>query len=157
MTTGMMEIRFEDPENVEAGRFTVFSKNRRGHVGKKLYFDLSGTGDVHYDWERLQKAEKLEQIRKEEREKMKGEDIKFDELFGLDKKPEIGELQTHEGDLVLYTEAELMDISTHNLVKMCISMNIQIPAEGKNTHKKIRTLLVGLPKQQLAESDSAQQ
>ena len=155
MTTGMMEIRFEDLDNVEAGRFIVFSKNRRGHVGKKLYFDLSGTGDVHYDWDRLQKAEKMEQIRKEEMEKMKSEDIKFDELFGLDKKP-FEQPQEMEGDLVLYTESELMDISTHDLVKMCLSMNIPIPAEGKNTHRKIRTLLVGLPKL-IADSNSAMQ
>lgn len=148
MTTGMMEIRFEDTENVEAGRFIVFSKNRRGHVGKKLYFDLSGNGDVHYDWDRLQKAEKLEQIRKEEKEKMKGEDVKFDEIFGLNKKPEI---EVYEGEVIVnllqsYTEEELMDLQTYDLIKMCISLNIQIPLEGKNTHKKIRNLLVGLPK-----------
>ncbi len=156
MTTGMMEIRFEDTENVDTGRFIVFSKNRRGHVGKKLYFDLSRTGDVHYDWERLQKAEKMEQIRKEEKEKMKGEDVKFDELFGLNKKPELEgvPVETFEGEVSVYTEGDLLDISSYKLIEMCKEMNISIPVEGKNTHKKIRNLLIGLPKQ-IADSDSA--
>jgi hypothetical protein len=49
-------------------------------------------------------------------------------------------------EVKLIQEWELMDISTHELVKMCLLMNIPIPAEGKNTHQKIRNLLVGLQK-----------
>jgi RecA/RadA recombinase len=86
LTTGMMEIRFEDIDDPDLGRFLIFVKNRRGHVGKKLYFDLSGTGDVSYDWERFQKSEKMEELRKEEKAKIKSEGHHFDKLFGVGKK-----------------------------------------------------------------------
>lgn len=86
MTTGMMEIRFEDQDDYESDRYILFSKNRRGHVGKRLFFDLSATGDVQYDTNRFEKAEKLVEMRKTEKEKMKQEDVQFDTLFGLKKK-----------------------------------------------------------------------
>ena len=82
MTTGMMEIRFEDMESQDE-RFITFSKNRRGHVGKKMYFTLESTGDVTYDFERFKKSEKLSSLRKIEKEKMKAEGEKFDTIFGL--------------------------------------------------------------------------
>ena len=37
MTTGMMEIRFVDERNQDE-RYVTFTKNRRGHVGKQMYF-----------------------------------------------------------------------------------------------------------------------
>jgi DNA repair protein RadA/Sms len=43
-TTGMMELRFDK----DGRRYVMFTKNRRGEVNKKLYFDLSSTGDVKY-------------------------------------------------------------------------------------------------------------
>ena len=82
MTTGMMEIRFEDIE-AQDERYIVFSKNRRGHVGKKMYFTLESTGDVTYDFERFKKSEKLQKLRKIEKTKMKQEGESFDSLFGL--------------------------------------------------------------------------
>lgn len=82
MTTGMMEIRFEDVE-AQDERFITFSKNRRGHVGKKMYFTLESTGDVTYDFERFKKSEKLQKLRKIEKEKMKAEGATFDTLFGI--------------------------------------------------------------------------
>ncbi len=87
MTTGMLEVRFEDPEDFESDRFMLFSKNRRGHVGKKLFFDLSAQGGVQYDTERFQKTEKMKEMRKEELERLKVDGEKFDELFGMAKKP----------------------------------------------------------------------
>lgn len=81
MTTGMMEIRFENEEQDE--RYITFSKNRRGHVGKKMYFTLESTGDVTYDFDRFKKSEKLAKLRKVEKEKMKTEGDKFDIIFGL--------------------------------------------------------------------------
>jgi len=87
MTTGMLEIRFEDPDDYESDRFMLFSKNRRGHVGKKLFFDLSAQGGVQYDTERFQKTEKMKEMRKEELERLKVDGEKFDELFGMAKKP----------------------------------------------------------------------
>jgi predicted ATP-dependent serine protease len=83
MTTGMLEIRFENPDDYESDRFMLFSKNRRGHVGKKLFFDLSAQGGVQYDTERFQKTEKMKEMRKEELERLKVDGEKFDELFGM--------------------------------------------------------------------------
>ena len=38
-----MEIRYVDERDQEE-RYVTFSKNRRGHVGKQMYFDLSASG-----------------------------------------------------------------------------------------------------------------
>jgi predicted ATP-dependent serine protease len=82
MTTGMLEIRFEDPEDYESDRYMLFSKNRRGYVGKKLFFDLSAQGGVQYDTERFTKTEKMKELRKDEMNRIKVDGEKFDELFG---------------------------------------------------------------------------
>ena len=82
MTTGMMEIRFVD-EYTQDERYVVFSKNRRGHVGKQMFFDLSAKGDVTYDTERFKKAEELKTLKKKERELIKEQGIEFDKLFGI--------------------------------------------------------------------------
>jgi predicted ATP-dependent serine protease len=82
MTTGMMEIRFVD-EHSQDERYVVFSKNRRGHVGKQMFFDLSAKGDVTYDTERFKKAEGLKELKKREKELIKEQGIGFDKLFGL--------------------------------------------------------------------------
>ena len=76
-----MEIRFENEELDE--RYITFSKNRRGYVGKKMYFTLESTGDVTYDFDRFKKSEKLATLRKVEKQKMKTEGDKFDTIFGL--------------------------------------------------------------------------
>jgi predicted ATP-dependent serine protease len=88
MTTGMMEIRFVDPHSQEE-RFIVFSKNRRGHVGKPLYFDLGALGDVTYDIERFKKSEELKELKKAEKEKIKESGKAFDILFGMAKETEV--------------------------------------------------------------------
>ena len=53
-----MELRFTP----DGSRFIMFTKNRRGEVNKKLYFDLSSASDVHYEDEtintRIEKAAK---------------------------------------------------------------------------------------------------
>jgi len=82
MTTGMMEIRFVDERDQEE-RYVTFSKNRRGHVGKQMYFDLSASGDVTYDTERFKKTESLKELKKKEREMVKKDGLEFDKLFGL--------------------------------------------------------------------------
>lgn len=82
MTTGMMEIRFVD-ERTQDERYVVFSKNRRGHVGKQMYFDLAAKGNVTYDMSRFKKTEELKQLKKAEREKIKESSKDFDTLFGL--------------------------------------------------------------------------
>ena len=82
MMTGMMEIRFVD-EVTQDERYVVFSKNRRGHVGKQMFFDLAGTGDVVYDTERFKKTESLKELKKKEKELIKTQGMEFDKLFGL--------------------------------------------------------------------------
>lgn len=83
MTTGMMEIRFVDPEEDDGERFVVFSKNRRGNVGKAMYFDLANGGDVEYDTARFRKSEELKELKKKEKEKIQNSGHDFDALFGL--------------------------------------------------------------------------
>lgn len=47
-TTGMMSIRFLDSvQKLEP--HMEFDKNRRGEIGKKLFYSLRTTGDVNYD------------------------------------------------------------------------------------------------------------
>jgi RecA/RadA recombinase len=87
MTTGMMEIRFVD-ERTQDERYVVFSKNRRGHVGKQMFFDLSSSGDVVYDTERFKKSESLKELKKKEKELIKTQGLDFDKLFGLEKEKE---------------------------------------------------------------------
>jgi predicted ATP-dependent serine protease len=82
MTTGMMEIRFVD-ERTQDERYVVFSKNRRGHVGKQMFFDLTASGNVTYDTERFKKSESLKQLKKKEQELVKKDGLQFDALFGL--------------------------------------------------------------------------
>jgi predicted ATP-dependent serine protease len=82
MTTGMIEVRFVD-EMTQDERYVVFSKNRRGHVGKQMYFDLSSSGDVTYDTARFKKTEELRQLKKKEKEKIKQSGKDFDTLFGF--------------------------------------------------------------------------
>ena len=94
MTTGMMEIRFVD-ENTQDERYVTFSKNRRGHVGKQMYFDLSAAGNVTYDTERFQKSEDLKMLKKQEKEKIAKSGLQFDVLFGLDKEKESDEVTTN--------------------------------------------------------------
>jgi len=81
MTTGMMEIRFVDQETQEE-RYIVFSKNRRGHVGKRMFFDLAATGDVTYDTERFKKSEELQVLKRKEKEKLKEGANLFEDLLG---------------------------------------------------------------------------
>ncbi len=46
-TTGMLELRFTP----DGRRYAMFTKNRRGNVNVKLYYDLASTGDVRYESE----------------------------------------------------------------------------------------------------------
>lgn len=86
MTTGMMEIRFTNPE-AQDERYVSFSKNRRGPSGKQMFFDLSGSGDVSYDADRFDKSERIRELKREESNKIKVEGAQFDDLFGLGAKP----------------------------------------------------------------------
>jgi DNA repair protein RadA/Sms len=50
MTTAMAALRF-DGRGRDAERYIEFSKNRRGSVGEKVYFNLSRGGRVDYSFE----------------------------------------------------------------------------------------------------------
>lgn len=86
MTTGMMEIRFVDED--EEDRFVSFTKNRRGNVGKRMYFSLHTEGDVEYDVDRFNKAEKMYEIKKKEKALLKDGELSFDSLFKLQEEKE---------------------------------------------------------------------
>lgn len=83
-TTGMMEIRFEDPEE-QLRPFVYFSKNRRGFVGKKLHFDLSKPEDVQYDHRKYKLAEDSKALIDLEQERLGKESENFDIMFNLGK------------------------------------------------------------------------
>lgn len=76
-TTGMMEVRFEE----DGTRYIMFTKNRRGEVNKRMFFDLSATGDVQYDTARYDLDEAARQILQNEKDEIQKESEGFDSLF----------------------------------------------------------------------------
>ena len=52
MTTAMAHLKF-DGRGRDAQRYLVFSKNRRGDVGDKIYFSLFRPGNVEYNFEEV--------------------------------------------------------------------------------------------------------
>ena len=84
MITAMMELRFENAKNIYSQRFIVFSKHRRGEVGIKLYYDLSTTGNIHFDVESYQKDMRIKQAQSQISEKIRAFAHQFDNLFNQD-------------------------------------------------------------------------
>ena len=78
-TTGMMEVRFEE----DGTRYIVFTKNRRGEVNKRMFFDLSASGDVKYDTARYDLDEAARHILQTEKDELQKQDEGFDKLFGM--------------------------------------------------------------------------
>jgi len=52
MTTAMAHLKF-DGRGRDAQRYMIFSKNRRGDVGDKIYFSLFRPGNVEYSFEQV--------------------------------------------------------------------------------------------------------
>ena len=77
-TTGMLELRF-DPDS--QSQYLVFSKNRRGSVGKRMFYSLSKTGDVEYDIRRFSNDENAREALAQERALIEGEAGAFDRLI----------------------------------------------------------------------------
>jgi predicted ATP-dependent serine protease len=50
MTTAMAHLKF-DGRGRDAARYMIFSKNRRGDVGEKIYFSLFRPNNVEYSFE----------------------------------------------------------------------------------------------------------
>lgn len=84
MITAMMELRLENAKNIYSKRFIVFSKHRRGEVGIKLYYDLSTTGNVHFDVESYQKDMRIKKAQSQISEKIRAFAHQFDNLFNQD-------------------------------------------------------------------------
>lgn len=81
MITAMMELRLENAKNIYSRRYVVFSKHRRGEVGVKLYYDLTTTGNVHFDEESYQKDIRIKKAQSEVSEKIRAFAHKFDDMF----------------------------------------------------------------------------
>jgi len=91
-TTGMLEIRFDGNSDM-APRYMEFSKNRRGSVGKKLYFTLDKPGDVNYLEDKWHMEEENRNKMESELEALQREAEEFDRLLNdenevEDKQPE---------------------------------------------------------------------
>ena len=81
MITAMMELRLDNPKNIYSDRYIVFTKHRRGDVGKKLYYNLSTTGNVEYDRKRYQLDMALRKLQSDAEGQIHDFADKFDKLF----------------------------------------------------------------------------
>ena len=79
--TAMMELRLDNPQNIYSERYAVFSKHRRGDVGVRLYYDLSGTGDVSYNEEKYIQDQQLRKLQSDAANNLRHFADKFDKLF----------------------------------------------------------------------------
>lgn len=80
MTSGMLEIRFSTEGNVASPRYIEFSKNRRGDVQKKLFFNLKIQNDVAYNSEKWKLDKDSEERLSKEAEELLKEATAFDAL-----------------------------------------------------------------------------
>lgn len=78
-TTGMLELRNDQDSGTT---YMVFTKNRRGSVGKRMFYSLSATGDVSYDLKRFSNDENAREALAQERAQLESEESAFDALFG---------------------------------------------------------------------------
>lgn len=81
MITAMMELRLDNPKNIYSDRYVVFTKHRRGDVGKKLYYNLSTTGDVEYDKKRYEQDVAIRHLQTDAVDQIHSFAEKFDKLF----------------------------------------------------------------------------
>jgi hypothetical protein len=78
-TQGMLELRMDQT----GASYMLFSKNRRGPAGKKMYFSLAKSGDVFYDVKRFMNDENIRDAVEREKEELNGEESSFDALLGI--------------------------------------------------------------------------
>ena len=81
MITGMMELRLENHKNIYSDRYVVFSKNRRGDVGVRLYYSLNSTGDVDYDQERYEQDQAIRKLQSNVSNQLHDLANQFDKIF----------------------------------------------------------------------------
>jgi hypothetical protein len=77
-TTGMLELRMDQDSG---SSYMVFAKNRRGSVGKRMFYSLSASGDVEYDLKRFSNDEDARTALAHERTLLESEEGAFDTLF----------------------------------------------------------------------------
>ena len=82
MTTAMLHIKFDGYENSEQ-RYIEFSKNRRGPVGKRLYFNLKAEDHVDYNSEKFAIDETARAQVEIEKEQLNADNARFDDLFPM--------------------------------------------------------------------------
>ena len=74
-----MEIRFDDESGVAS--HISFSKNRRGPVNRKMFFNLKSQNNVKYDGQRFDLDETTRDTMESEMEKIQKDSDAFDKLF----------------------------------------------------------------------------
>lgn len=82
MTTAMLQIKFDGYENSEQ-RYIEFSKNRRGPVGKRLYFSLKAADHVDYNSEKFAIDETARAQVEIEKQQLDADSARFDDLFPM--------------------------------------------------------------------------
>lgn len=77
-TTGMIELRFEPDSGTQ---YIVFTKNRRGSIGRRMFYSLASTGDVEYDMKRFGNDENAREALNTERQIIESEADTFTRLI----------------------------------------------------------------------------
>jgi predicted ATP-dependent serine protease len=81
MTTASFHYLFYDSSQED--RYLVSSKNRRGPVGKPLFYDISGNDLISYNTKKFNEDEKNRAKKVEEKENKNKQILDFDEAFGF--------------------------------------------------------------------------
>lgn len=79
--TAMLELRLENPDNIYSDHYAVFTKHRRGDVGVRLYYDLSGGGEVYYDEGRFRQDQELRRMQSSAAGSIREFAGRFDNIF----------------------------------------------------------------------------
>lgn len=80
-TSGMLDIRFSNDGDVSSSRFIEFTKNRRGDVQKKLFFNLKISNDVAYNESKWKMDKESEERLSKEMDELIKEGDAFDALL----------------------------------------------------------------------------
>ena len=81
MITAMMALRLDNPKHIYSDRSIVFSKHSRGDVGVQLYYNLSSTGDVHFDEQRYRQELQLRNLQSNVSTQLRDFATQFERLF----------------------------------------------------------------------------
>lgn len=90
-TTGMLEVKFDGTSEM-APRYLEFTKNRRGGVGKKLYFSLDKPEHVNYHEDKWHMEEENRNRMSDELDALAAEAEEFDALLNAE------DVEENDGD-----------------------------------------------------------